>query len=87
VRGALLGIVFVELLFTVRNDFIAVPAHVGIAVILVMAVRFVSRYYRRHERPGVQTAPESPRPGGGNWQATPRPVPPRPAWGQRRTGE
>ena len=69
VWDAVVGIVLVELLFHVRNDFIAVPAHVLGALALLGAVRFAARYSasrgggRGFEVVSPSVAPSQPPPG------------------------
>ena len=91
-RAAVLGLVMVELLFQVRNDFIAVPMQVGMGVALVLAVRFAAGYGRGGETgaPRAARAPATafaPRPGvARQWGAIRGPEGPpaaQSAWGRR----
>ena len=80
-RGAVLGVVFVELLFHVRNDFVAVPVHVVLGLCLVVFLRFLAHYRPRH----LASAPAAFVPV--NSAAAPGPeanAPRRGGWGRRR---
>lgn len=85
-RAAVLGVVFVELLFHVRNDFIAVPVHVVLALCLILFVRFAAHYRLGHAGPGAAALPtEAGAAPAAGWDPTAgASAAPRTGWGRRR---
>jgi hypothetical protein len=82
-RTAVLGIIFVQLMFHVRNDFIAVPAQTAFGIILVYVATSVARYRARGAAEPLPAAAPLQVAGAEAQQGLAQP---RAGWGRRRHG-